>query len=54
MEARKADPTNAWTDSIQSAPAARSFDDMFLEHWSSIYRLLVRMIGDPVEAEYLA
>ena len=53
MEARKADPTNAWTDSIQSAPAARSFDDMFLEHWSSIYRLLVRMIGDPAEAEDL-
>ena len=39
---------------IEASPAARSFEDLFLEHWNSVYRLLVRMIGDPVEAEDLA
>jgi len=54
MKGRTADPANARTDSIQSSPAVRSFDELFLEHWSSIFRLLVRMIGDPAEAEDLA
>ena len=54
MKGRKADPAEALPGSIQASPAARSFDDLFLEHWSSIYRLLVRMIGDPAEAEDLA
>jgi RNA polymerase sigma factor (sigma-70 family) len=39
---------------IDSSPAARSFDELFLEHWSAIYRLLVRLTGDPAEAEDLA
>jgi RNA polymerase sigma-70 factor (ECF subfamily) len=54
MNARKVDPVNRRAVSSQVDPANRSFDDMFLEHWSSIYRLLVRMIGDPAEAEDLA
>ena len=37
------------TDSISSA-----FETLFLEHWSHIYRLLCRLIGDPAEAEDLA
>jgi RNA polymerase sigma-70 factor, ECF subfamily len=37
------------TDSISSA-----FDTLFLEHWSHIYRLLCRLVGDPAEAEDLA
>jgi RNA polymerase sigma-70 factor (ECF subfamily) len=37
-----------------STPAARSFEQIFLEHWDAIYRLLVRMTGDPAEAEDLA
>ena len=49
-----ADPASARQDSIQSAPVVRSFDELFLEHWSSIYRMLVRMLGDPAEAEDLA
>jgi RNA polymerase sigma factor (sigma-70 family) len=54
MKGRTGDPLDVWTDSIQASPAARSFDDLFLEHWSSIYRLLVRMTGDLAEAEDLA
>ncbi len=47
----KTDPRNG---SAEAAPDSRSFDDLFLEHWSPIYRLLVRMTGDPAEAEDLA
>jgi DNA-directed RNA polymerase specialized sigma24 family protein len=54
MKVRKASPVDARTESIEASPAARSFEDLFLEHWNSVYRLLVRMIGDPVEAEDLA
>ncbi len=31
-----------------------SFEEAFLKHWASIYRLLVRLVGDPAEAEDLA
>ena len=37
------------TDSISSA-----FEALFLEHWAHVYRLLYRLVGDPVEAEDLA
>lgn len=30
------------------------FEKYFTEHWTSIYRLLARMLGDPAEAEDLA
>lgn len=43
---------------IPEASAATSgspeFEDVFAQHWTSIYRLLVRMVGDPSEAEDLA
>ena len=32
----------------------RSFDELFLAYWDLIYGLLLRMIGDPAEAEDLA
>jgi RNA polymerase sigma factor (sigma-70 family) len=32
----------------------RAFEDLFLEHWPHVYRLLVRLVGDPSEAEDLA
>ena len=54
MNGRRSNPVDGRAESIQASPAARSFDDLFLEHWSSIYRLLVRMVGDPAEAEDLA
>ena len=54
MKGRKADPVDSRIDSIQTSRSGQSFDDLFLEHWNSIYRPLVRMIGDPAEAEDLA
>lgn len=33
---------------------ATEFDAIFLEHWQSIYRALVRLVGDHAEAEDLA
>jgi len=54
MKGRTADSTGARTDSTQARQAAQSFEELFLENWSSIYRLLVRMTGDPAEAEDLA
>jgi RNA polymerase sigma-70 factor (ECF subfamily) len=32
----------------------RSFDELFIEHWTAVYRRLVRLVGDPAEAEDLA
>ena len=54
MKGRKADPLDARKDSTQTSQSGQPFDDLFLEHWNTIYRLLVRMIGDPAEAEDLA
>ena len=54
MKARKAFPVNSRAGSNAASPASRSFEDLFLEHWSSIYRLLAHMTGDPAEAEDLA
>ena len=39
----------ASTDSITSA-----FEVLFMEHWTHVYRLLYRLVGDPAEAEDLA
>ncbi len=30
------------------------FDDLFREHWPQVYGLLLRLVGDPAEAEDLA
>ena len=44
----------------ESAETARSesrsfeFERLFMEHWSSVYRVLHRLVGDPAEAEDLA
>lgn len=46
MKARQAGPA--------AAVSSQSFEEIFLEHWAMIYRLLVRMLGDPDEAEDLA
>lgn len=42
------------TRSTEATPTARPFDDLFLEHWSRVYEALVRLVGDPAEAEDLA
>jgi RNA polymerase sigma-70 factor (ECF subfamily) len=31
-----------------------NFEELFLEHWTRVYRCLVRLVGDPAEAEDLA
>ncbi len=38
----------------EAGPASRLFDELFLEHWARVYRLLLRLVGDPEEAEDLA
>jgi RNA polymerase sigma factor (sigma-70 family) len=54
MKVQKADPVDSRTGSTEVTPGSKVFEDLFIEHWSSIYRLLVRMTGDPAEAEDLA
>ncbi len=54
MKARKAVAVDSRTGSTESSLSSKTFEDLFLEHWSAIYRLLVSMIGDPAEAEDLA
>ena len=34
--------------------ADKPFDELFVEHWSAVYGTLVRLVGDPAEAEDLA
>jgi RNA polymerase sigma factor (sigma-70 family) len=35
-------------------PDSSGFEDLFREHWAHVYRALVRLVGDPAEAEDLA
>jgi hypothetical protein len=37
-----------------SSDVSRSFETLFLEHWSHVYGLLLRLVGDQAEAEDLA
>jgi len=39
---------------FEASQGAPSFDELFLENWTRIYRVLLRMVGDPSEAEDLA
>jgi RNA polymerase sigma-70 factor, ECF subfamily len=50
----KAAPLEARDETAAASSPADSFQDLFLEHWTMVYRLLERMIGDPAEAEDLA
>ena len=54
MKARKAEAVDPRTASGEAAAPSRSFEELFLEHWSPIHRLLWRITGDPAEAEDLA
>jgi RNA polymerase sigma-70 factor (ECF subfamily) len=54
MRAPKAGPVEAQAETTEPSSSSDSFEELFLEHWSMIYRLLMRMIGDPAEAEDLA
>ncbi len=52
MKLPKPDPTAARPVGEDSSNA--SFEQLFLEHWARVYRLLLRLVGDPAEAEDLA
>ncbi len=41
-------------DRVDSRPWSSAFEDLFLEHWPHVYRALVRLVGDPAEAQDLA
>ena len=38
----------------EADPSMPSFEAVFLEHWAAVYRVLLRLVGDPAEAEDLA
>lgn len=45
------------TDAIETArdeSRSAEFEALFMEHWTRVYRLLRRLVGDPAEAEDLA
>ncbi|HEX2697173.1 MAG TPA: sigma-70 family RNA polymerase sigma factor [Anaerolineales bacterium] len=46
--------TDTEVETIEDRPSFPSFESHFEKHWDSIYRLLLRMLGDPAEAEDLA
>ena len=48
---------NLKTDVLETSQAESSssrFEALFMQHWAHVYRLLVRLVGDPAEAEDLA
>ncbi len=54
MKGRRSEPADSQDQAIQTNASSASFDELFLEHWSRVYRLLLRLVGDPAEAEDLA
>jgi RNA polymerase sigma factor (sigma-70 family) len=53
MNARKAEPIDSRVKAGDTL-SFESFEDLFLEQWNPIHRLLANMTGDPAEAEDLA
>src|SRR5258708_26342720 len=51
MNLPKADPQ---ARAAEDQPSLPSFDEIFEKHWDWVYRVLLRMLGDPAEAEDLA
>jgi RNA polymerase sigma-70 factor (ECF subfamily) len=48
---------NLKTDVLETAEAesiSSKFEALFMQHWAQVYRLLIRLVGDPAEAEDLA
>ena len=41
-------------ETSQAESRSLAFERLFLEHWSAVYRVLYRLVGDPAEAEDLA
>lgn len=48
---------NLKTDVVETGQVesiSSRFEALFIQHWAQVYRLLYRLVGDPVEAEDLA
>jgi RNA polymerase sigma-70 factor, ECF subfamily len=41
-------------ETARAGSGSMGFEALFLEHWTSVYRILQRLVGDPAEAEDLA
>lgn len=54
MRVRKAGAAEASVETAADYSRPGSFDEQLLKHWNAIFRLLVRLTGDPDEAEDLA
>ncbi len=54
MPPMKAAQTGKAAESAGEQGFEERFTSLFLEHWAPVYRLLVRLVGDPAEAEDLA
>jgi RNA polymerase sigma-70 factor, ECF subfamily len=52
MKPNQADPDSRTSGKLALLPSV--FDDLFREHWPHVYRQLLRLVGDPAEAEDLA
>jgi RNA polymerase sigma-70 factor (ECF subfamily) len=41
-------------ETSQTESISSRFEALFMQHWAQVYRLLIRLVGDPAEAEDLA
>jgi RNA polymerase sigma factor (sigma-70 family) len=46
--------SNAMAETARAGTGLEGFEALFVEHWSRVYRVLLRLVGDPAEAEDLA
>ncbi|HEY3344779.1 MAG TPA: sigma-70 family RNA polymerase sigma factor [Anaerolineaceae bacterium] len=53
MTAPKTGSSISRATSVEERSSPESFDEQFLAYWAPVYRLLVRLVGDPAEAEDL-
>ena len=54
MKNLKADLIQEEKEKGQAESNASGFEALFMEHWAPVYRVLHRLVGDPLEAEDLA
>jgi len=52
MKMRATQKTASETD--EAGSSMQPFETLFLEHWGTVYRAVLRLVGDPAEAEDLA
>jgi RNA polymerase sigma factor (sigma-70 family) len=54
MTANKTGSSVHHAQTLEETSSPHSFDEQFLTYWPVVYRVLVRLVGDPAEAEDLA